>query len=125
MVCDNMKINIIIWGSSYLAKDTINIIEKEKKYNISCLYDPTINKKLNVFGYEVFGKNYNLIDIIKQENIEGGIVSIGDNWIRKKEYLYIKKLLPEFNFINAIHPSVIFGKNVKIGSGNIIKSRYS
>ena len=115
-----MKKNIIIWGSSFLAKSTIDIIEREKKYNITCLYNPTLNKQSKVYNYKVFGKSNNFAEIIKQKNIEGVIVSIGDNWIRKKESDFIKSNFPDLIFINAIHPSVHIGKNVKIGTGTII-----
>ncbi|TBW26441.1 transferase [Gramella sp. KN1008] len=38
---------------------------------------------------------------------------------RKSVVIEINQLIPNFNFINAIHPSVIIGKNVKIGVGSV------
>jgi len=49
--------------------------------------------------------------------VYGGIVAIGDNFTRHKVVNTILDHYPDFKFINAIHPSVIMGKNVKIGTG--------
>ena len=52
-------------------------------------------------------------------NADGGLITIGDNWGRYYVAEEIKKRVPNFNFVNGIHPSVIIGKNVKIGCGII------
>jgi sugar O-acyltransferase (sialic acid O-acetyltransferase NeuD family) len=70
-----------------------------------------------LFGYKVIGRQENIDELIKQYDISGGIITVGDNFIRKIIYDSIVSKAPDFNFVNAIHPSVIIGKNVQIGCG--------
>lgn len=109
--------NIVLIGGGNQAHYTIDIIEKENKYNIIGIIDSIHEIGSNRFGYPVIGRQENIGILIKQFNIEGGIISIGDNWGRYYVYNQIKTLSPNFHFFNAIHPSVIIGKDVEIGKG--------
>lgn len=111
--------NIVLIGGGNQAHYTIDIIEKEGKYNIIGIIDSLQEIGSERFGYKILGKQENILEIIKQYSIDGGIISIGDNWSRFYVYEQIKKLVPDFIFVNAIHPSVIIGNNVKIGKGII------
>jgi sugar O-acyltransferase (sialic acid O-acetyltransferase NeuD family) len=109
--------NIVLIGGGNQAHYTIDIIEKEGKYNIVGIIDSIHEIGSDRFGYKILGRQENIIDIINNYNIEGGVISVGDNWARYYISEQIKELSPNFNFINAIHPSVIIGNNVKIGCG--------
>jgi sugar O-acyltransferase (sialic acid O-acetyltransferase NeuD family) len=109
--------NIILFGAGNQAHYTIDIIEKENKYNIIGVIDSVHEIGTFRFGYEVLGRVDDLISIQQKYNIEGGIISIGDNWSRYAVYNQIIKLVPNFKFVNAIHPSVIIGNTTKLGSG--------
>jgi sugar O-acyltransferase (sialic acid O-acetyltransferase NeuD family) len=109
--------NIILIGGGNQAHYTIDIIEKEGKYNIVGIIDSIHEIGSDRFGYKILGRQENIVDIINSYNIEGGVISVGDNWARYYISKQIKELIPNFNFINAIHPSVIIGNNVKIGCG--------
>ncbi len=57
--------------------------------------------------------------VVKAREIEGKfVVAIGDNAMREKivEFLYF----PDEKYFTVIHPSVILGKNVRIGVGSMI-----
>jgi sugar O-acyltransferase (sialic acid O-acetyltransferase NeuD family) len=54
---------------------------------------------------------------MQKYSIDGGIITIGDNWSRKIVRDDIINQCPNFNFVNAIHPSVIIGSNAKLGRG--------
>jgi sugar O-acyltransferase (sialic acid O-acetyltransferase NeuD family) len=109
--------NIILIGGGNQAHYTIDIIEKECKYNIVGIIDSMHEIGSERFGYPIIGRQENLKEIIKQYNIHGGIISIGDNWSRYYVYQQIIDLVPNFNFVNAIHPSVIIGNTTEIGRG--------
>jgi sugar O-acyltransferase (sialic acid O-acetyltransferase NeuD family) len=115
-----MNDNIFVFGSSGHAKVIIDIIENEKKYKITGLIDKEefINKK--TFQYEVLGSEKQLGKLIKKYNTRKGIIAIGDNSIRKKVAENILKNFPEFEFVNAVHPTVLLGKNVSLGKGIVI-----
>jgi sugar O-acyltransferase (sialic acid O-acetyltransferase NeuD family) len=109
--------NIVIIGGGNQAHYTIDIIEKEGIYNIVGIVDSIHNVGSDRFGYKILGRQENISELINQYQIYGGIIAIGDNYARGNVYLQISSLAPDFEFINAIHPSVIIGNNVKIGKG--------
>lgn len=109
--------NIILIGGGNQAHYTIDIIEKEKKYNIIGIVDSIHEIGSKRFGYPILGRQENLKEIITQYDIYGGVISIGDNWSRYYVYNQIHELIPNFKFVNAIHPSVIIGNTTELGIG--------
>ena len=109
--------NIVLIGGGNQAHYTIDIIEKEGKYNIVGIIDSIQEIGSDRFRYKILGKQENLKELILLYNIEGGIISIGDNWSRYYVYNQIIDLIPDFNFVNAIHPSVVIGNTTKLGVG--------
>lgn len=111
---------IVVIGASDQSRCTIDVIEQEKKFEICGILDKKLEKGVCFEGYPVLGYIEGLKELIEEHDIYGGIVAIGDNFTRYKVVKSILELHPDFNFINAIHPSVIIGKEVKIGSGNLM-----
>jgi sugar O-acyltransferase (sialic acid O-acetyltransferase NeuD family) len=109
--------NIVLIGGGNQAHYTIDIIEKEGKYNIVGIIDSIHDIGINRFGYKVIGRQENLSVLVKEYEIYGGVISIGDNWGRGNVFLQISALVPDFKFVNAIHPSVVIGNNVTLGTG--------
>src|SRR5688572_1406782 len=114
-----MKKNILLFGGGNHLQYSIDIIEKENKYHIAGIIDSIQDIGRELFGYKVLGRQENIEAIVREFNIEGGIITVGDNWSRKYIYDAITSKLPEFVFVNAIHPSVIIGNNVVFGRGVI------
>jgi len=109
--------NIVLFGGGNQAHYTIDIIEKEGKYNIIGIIDSVHEVGSERFGYKILGRQENLKELIPQYNISGGVISIGDNWSRSAVYQQIIKIIPNFTFVNAIHPSVVIGNTTEIGVG--------
>jgi sugar O-acyltransferase (sialic acid O-acetyltransferase NeuD family) len=109
--------NIVLFGGGNQAHYTIDIIEKEGKYNIVGIIDSVHDVGSIRFGYPVLGRQENLKEIISQYNIHGGVISIGDNWSRYLVSQQILEIVPDFIFVNAIHPSVIIGNTTELGFG--------
>jgi sugar O-acyltransferase (sialic acid O-acetyltransferase NeuD family) len=109
--------NIVLIGGGNQAHYTIDIIEKEGKYNIVGIIDSVHSIDSDRFGYKILGRQENITQLVQDYKIDGGVISIGDNWSRYYVYDQIIKILPNFEFVNAIHPSVIIGNNVKLGKG--------
>jgi len=112
--------NIVLIGGGNQAHYTIDIINKEKKYNIVGIIDSIHDIGSDRFGYKILGRQEDIVKLVDQYNIEGGVISIGDNWVRYYVSEQIKKQIPNFNFVNAIHPSVIIGDNVELGKGIVM-----
>jgi len=112
--------NILLIGASEHAKVVMDVIEKEGKYKIFGLIDSYKPAGGNVFGYKILGTEDTMVELIKGGEVAGGIITIGDNWMRYKMAEKIKSILPEFNFVTAVHPSAIIARNVKIGAGTVV-----
>lgn len=112
--------NIIIIGSSGHAKVIIDIVEKENKYTIVGLLDKFRRVGEEVLGYKIIGKEEDIPDLVVKHDLTGGIIAVGDNWIRKKNYKEIKSIAPNFTFVKTIHPNAQIARDVQIGNGTVI-----
>ncbi|PKP44987.1 MAG: transferase [Bacteroidetes bacterium HGW-Bacteroidetes-12] len=112
--------NIVLFGGGTHLSYCIDIIEKENKYKIVGITDPNHEKGVSLFGYKVIGQQENIKELINEYKIDSGIITIGDNWTRKIVYDKIVEIVPDFDFVSTIHPSVVIGKNVTIGKGTVI-----
>ena len=110
--------NIIIIGAGGHASVIIDIIEKSKMYRIYGLIDQFLPQHTIKYGYEIIGDESILLKINKE--IYGGIVTIGDNWVRKKMVDQINLLVPDFKYVTAIHPSAVISDHSKIGDGTAV-----
>jgi sugar O-acyltransferase (sialic acid O-acetyltransferase NeuD family) len=108
---------IVLFGGGLHTQYCIDIIEKENKYHVIGIIDPHKDIGSEFYGYDVIGREEQLKELMKNHNIHGGIITIGDNWTRKIVHDSITNQVPDFKFVNAIHPSTIIGKNVKLGVG--------
>lgn len=109
--------NIVIFGTSGQAKVILDILEKSSKYSIAGCIDDFKEKNSSFLDYKILGKTEDIPYLIKQNNLIGGIIAIGDNWVRKNVAEKIMSLDPSFNFINALHPQAQIGKNIQLGRG--------
>jgi sugar O-acyltransferase (sialic acid O-acetyltransferase NeuD family) len=109
--------NVVLIGGGNQAHYCIDIIEREEKYNIVGIIDSVQEIGSIRFGYPVLGRQTDIDELAEVYNIDCGVITIGDNWSRHLVYLDIIKRLPNFEFVNAIHPSVIIGNGVNIGYG--------
>lgn len=109
--------NIVLFGGGNQAHYTIDIIEKEGKYAIVGIIDSVHDIGSERFGYKVIGRVSDLPKLVAEYDIYGGLVSIGDNWSRYQVSQQILITIPDFTFVNAIHPSVIIGNTTEIGVG--------
>jgi len=107
---------VLIGGGSQLSY-SIDIIEKQNTHIIIGVLDSCQAIGTKLFGYEVIGRQENIIDLILKYNFEGCIITIGDNWSRERIFLQVSNLAPQLEWPNAIHPSVIIGNHVVLGKG--------
>jgi sugar O-acyltransferase (sialic acid O-acetyltransferase NeuD family) len=109
--------NIVLFGGGNQSHYTIDIIEKENKYKIVGIID-SINEIGSIkYGYKILGREENLKQIINEYEVYGGVISIGENWTRYYVHEKIISMVPNFKFVNAIHPSVIIGNTTEMGVG--------
>lgn len=111
---------LIIIGSSGHAKVIIDIIEKRGESEIIGLLDPFREIGEDTFGYSVIGQIKDLPILYERHSVFKLVIAIGDNWVRKAEFEKVMAAFPQAQFENVIDPSVIIGKNVRLGIGVVI-----
>ncbi len=109
---------IVVFGAGGHAKAVIDTIEKEGRYQIAGLLDSHLLAGSFVYGYPILGDETWLRSA--PPTIIGGIVAIGDNWIRAKVVDKLKEQYPAFTFITAIHPAASIAKGARIGEGTVV-----
>ena len=113
-----MKIeNLIIIGSSGHSKVIIDIFEKTGKFNILGLIDPFRQIGDETLGYKILGNEESLAHIISSKIKFKLFIAIGDNHNRYKVMCKLANIIPNIDYVSAIHPSAQIGKNVKLGIG--------
>ncbi|MCA0981169.1 acetyltransferase [Exiguobacterium aestuarii] len=103
---------VVVFGAGGHAQVLIDILELMGIYKIAGIYDdhPELVGKF-IYGYPILGR-IGASTVIRQ-----GIIGIGDNDQRASIAKRINEKMPNFEFISAVHPSAIIGKNVTIGPG--------
>ncbi len=109
--------NIVLIGGGTQAVYTLDIIQKESKYNVVGIIDSLQPIGHDIYGYKVIGRQENIKDLAKEYDFDGGVISVGDNWTRKIIYDAIVLIDPDFKFRSTIHPSCIVGNYVEMGVG--------
>ncbi|MBB5324276.1 sugar O-acyltransferase (sialic acid O-acetyltransferase NeuD family) [Anoxybacillus tepidamans] len=109
---------IVVFGSGGHAKVVIDIVGKSEKYSLYGVIDGFRSRNEEFCGYKILGDESSLLNL--NEEIYGGIVAIGDNWVRRKVVEKVIYIIPNFKFISLIHPSAVIGDRVKIGDGTVV-----
>ncbi len=109
-------------GCSGLGMVVVDIIESQGMYEMAGFLDTYKPSGTTVSGYKVLGTCKELPALLASGRVDGGIVAIGDNWVRRKVVNELLELAPAFRFITAVHPSVQIGAGVEIGRGSIIQA---
>lgn len=111
---------IIIIGAGGYSKVIVDIIQNDQKYEIAGFIDNNLPIGHKVLGYKVLGKEEEINNLVNKQEIFGGVIAIGDNFIRSNVEKKIKQLCNEFKFINCIHPKSYIAFNVVMGEGNVV-----
>ena len=111
------KKKVFIIGAAGHAKVIIDIFEKDHTYEIIGLIDVKSKVGQSLVGYPILGTEEDLPKFIEQNPDSKIFIAIGDGWVRHLVVERIKKIIPDVSFANAIHPSAIIAKGVKIGVG--------
>ena len=111
---------VVIFGCSGHAKVVVDILESNEDYKLIGFIDRFIPENTNVLDYKVIGTESFLPKLMKKYKFNKGVIGIGDNFIRSKVVNFIKKIAPDFKFINCIHNSAKLSKYCDFGVGNVV-----
>ena len=111
---------VVIFGCSGHAKVVVDIIESNNNYELIGFIDKFIPKSTSVLDYTVIGDELSLPKLMNKYKFNKGLVGIGNNFVRSKVVNLVKKIAPDFEFINCIHNSANISKYCKFGVGNVV-----
>jgi len=114
--------NIVCFGGGNHVSPCIDAIQKQGIYNIVGIIDSEKEIGIEVSGYNIIGRQEDLMSLIEEYKIDAGVITVGDNWSRKTIYDSVINQCNDFQFGNVIHPTAVIGKNVEIGFGVVILS---
>jgi len=111
---------IVVVGSSGHARVILDILRQAGQYEVIGLLDTYKPQGSGCSSHVVLGTCEDLPALIAAEQVEGGIVAIGDNWTRAKIAGQIKAIVPGFRFVTAVHPSARVAEDVTLGDGTVV-----
>lgn len=112
--------SIFIIGASGHAKVVVDIVEQEGLLSVAGFIDAGIAKYTVHFGYPVLGTENDLTALCEKHGVTRGIVAIGDNSVRSRVVERIARMIPEFGYATAVHPSAQVARGAVFGPGTVL-----
>ena len=114
------KKRIVVVGASGHARVVLDICRRQGIYEVIGLLDSYKPLGSTCSGHPVIGSCRDLRSLISAEGIWGGIVAIGDNWVRSRIVAEMREAAPDFRFVTAVHPFAQVAEGVVIGPGTAV-----
>ena len=112
--------NVLIIGASGHGKVILEILELSGNASILGFIDSNLKQGTKIYNYSVLGDMDVLFEMHNSNPDIGGIIAVGDNWNRKLIADDISGKIPNFGFVNAIHPAAVVSKYSEIGKGVVV-----
>ena len=111
---------IVILGQGGHAKSLIDVIEREKKYEIAGYIISDIEQEKKHENYSVIGRDRDIEKVFRDgiKNAAIGIGYLGKSDVRKRLWAKLKEI--GFFFPTVCDPSAILARNTRIGEGCFI-----
>ena len=111
---------IVIIGCGGHAKSVVDIIERERKYEIVGFVDRELNELFEYRGYKIIATDENLHELLSSgiRNAVIGIGFMGESNVR--ENLYRKLQKAGFKFPVIVDPTAVIALDAEIMDGTVI-----
>lgn len=111
---------IVIFGSSGHAHVVADIVEKEGRFTIAGWIDPFQPAGRVIYGYPVLGRLEDASAWRPAHAVAGGLVAIGDNWVRARVLEAARRALPDLPWVTAVHPAAAVARGATLGAGAVV-----
>src|SRR5438046_9641064 len=93
---------IVLLGGGIHLQYSIDIIQKQNKFEIAGINDSIKAIGQELFGYKVIGRQEEIKDLVSSHGIEAGLITVGDNWTRKAIADGVTLRTSGFKFVRGI-----------------------
>ena len=109
-----------IVGSSGHALVLADILAARTDQECVGWLDPSRTMGEWVNGLPCLGSDVDIKKIMYENNIQGVMIGIGDNGVRRAVVHALTNIFPELRYHTAVHPSAAVSKSVVIGAGSAV-----
>jgi sugar O-acyltransferase (sialic acid O-acetyltransferase NeuD family) len=111
---------IVIFGASGHARVVADIVNREGICNIVGYIANVGVSSDHQTGISILGGDDELPEIMRQYDVNLGIIAVGDNFRRSLIHNHITNQFPNFEFVSAIHPGAWVSPEARIGAGSVV-----
>jgi sugar O-acyltransferase (sialic acid O-acetyltransferase NeuD family) len=111
---------IVIVGASGHGKVVADIVEQAGQARIAGFLDRDKPAGSEFFGLPVLGTEAELPRLVRELNLAGMLVAIGDNWSRARVAGELARLAPGLPFAAAVHPAARLARGAEVGPGTVV-----
>lgn len=112
------KQKLIVFGAGGHAKVVIDLVERQREYDIAGLAeDNPARKGSSFFGYPILGTRADLRALLAP-GLHHAIVAVGDNAARAA--IAAELAQQGWSFASAVHPQACVGRGVNLGPGCVV-----
>ncbi|MBK9759729.1 MAG: transferase [Flavobacteriales bacterium] len=111
---------ILLIGSGSRVKSAIDVVHAAGEHRVTGIVDNTLKPGDTVFNVPAMGHLDDLQSILAKTSIRHVLLVITDIGMRMNAAQRISSLIPDLQFISAVHPSASIGRDVSIGTGTLV-----
>ena len=111
---------IVIVGASGHGKVVADIVEQAGRFRLAGFLDRDKPAGSEFFGLPVLGAEADLPRLVRELDLAGMLVAIGDNWTRARVAGELARLAPGLPFAAAVHPSARLARGAEVGPGTVV-----
>ena len=111
---------IVIVGAAGHGKVVADIVEQAGGLRIAGFLDRDRPAGGAFFGLPVLGTEAELPRLVRELDLAGMLVAIGDNWTRARVAGELARLAPGLPFVAAVHPSARLARGAEVGPGTVV-----
>lgn len=111
---------IVLLGAGPHAGVVADAIEREGRALIAGVTDTTRAVGDRVGRFEVIGHQDDVVRLMKEHDVQGGVVCLGDNHDRQAVADGVRAQAPDFAFARVVHPAATVAADAEIGEGSVV-----
>ncbi|MCS7017157.1 MAG: acetyltransferase [Gemmatales bacterium] len=115
-----MRPNILIFGAGGHARVVLDTLLAENQMCVVGVIDNRLSPGETLLGIPVLGTDADVPRIVRECQVSGFVVAIGDNWRRGQLTQRVCQRFPELKPACTIHPGACVSRFAQLGPGTVV-----